>query len=60
MNPVTGTISCAEAAPTNTLQAIERGISSPLGAIAWLSVAAVVLSLMIAAAFSLIVWTAVG
>ena len=58
MNPVT--ISCAEIAPENMVSPPERGISSPLSAIACLSVGAVLLSLVIAAAFSLIVWSAAG
>jgi hypothetical protein len=51
------TISLAEVARENVLQALEPKVSTPLGVIAWLSMAAVVLSLIIAAGLSLIIWS---
>jgi hypothetical protein len=55
MTPMT--ISLAEVARENVLQALEPKVSTPLGVIAWLSMAAVVLSLIIAAGLSLIIWS---
>ena len=58
MTPMT--ISPAAVAPGNIERAREPGISTPLSVIAWLSMAAVVLSLMIGAALSLIIWSVAG
>jgi hypothetical protein len=58
MTPMT--ISPAAVAPVNIVAAHEPGISTPLSVVAWLSMAAVVLSLMIGAAFSLIIWSVAG
>ena len=57
MTPMT--ISPAVVAPATTGVAVP-GISTPLSFIAWLSMAAVVLSLIIAAALSLIIWGVAG
>jgi hypothetical protein len=52
-------INPALAAPETAIEH-EPKIPTPLSVIAWLSMAATVLSLMIAAALSLIVWSTAG
>jgi hypothetical protein len=54
------TIGLAAVEPERVVSAYEPGISTPLSVIAWLSMAATVLSLIIAAALSLIVWSVAG
>jgi len=58
MTPMT--VSLTAVAQENVLQAIKPKISTPLGVIAWLSIAAVALSLIIAAGLSLIIWGIAG
>jgi|HubBroStandDraft_2_1064218.scaffolds.fasta_scaffold4118186_1 hypothetical protein len=58
MTPMT--VSVEAVAQDNPLPAPEPKISTPLSVIAWLSIAAAGLSLIIAAGLSLIVWSVAG
>lgn len=58
MTPMT--ISAGAVAPGTLVQAHQPEMATALSVIAWLSVAATVLSLIIGAALSLIIWTVAG